>query len=193
MYVVDTSVAAELMRPEPMPAVVAWIAERDAEELYLTAVSAAELLYGVSILPAGRRRRRVRVPEVMNAQFCEAGQPAQLSPLVVGRTEEGIRLLARDHSVVAGNLGKHFIHRGRERHHACARLTVAQPQLSRCAVDIVPLEIQDLAFAAAGQHQQTDRRNRRRMHRAAGLRLIEHRAEAPNSSDVRKRSCCRSG
>ncbi len=56
MFVIDTNVASELMRPYPAPAVAAWVAERDAEDLYLTAVSEAELLYGVAVLPAGRRR-----------------------------------------------------------------------------------------------------------------------------------------
>ncbi len=56
MFVIDTNVASELMRPEPAPTVAAWIAERGAEEFYLTAVSEAELLYGVAIMPAGRRR-----------------------------------------------------------------------------------------------------------------------------------------
>ena len=59
MYVIDTNVASELMRPSPAPAVAAWIAARDAEELYLTAVSEAELLYGVAIVPAGRRRNEL--------------------------------------------------------------------------------------------------------------------------------------
>ena len=59
MYVIDTNVASELMRPSPSPAVAAWIAARDAEDLYLTAVSEAELLYGVVIVPAGRRRNEV--------------------------------------------------------------------------------------------------------------------------------------
>ena len=56
MFVIDTNVASELMRSAPAPTVAAWIAERDAEELFLTAVSEAELLYGVAIMPAGRRR-----------------------------------------------------------------------------------------------------------------------------------------
>ena len=56
MFVIDTNVASELMRSAPAPMVAAWIAERDAEELFLTAVSEAELLYGVAIMPAGRRR-----------------------------------------------------------------------------------------------------------------------------------------
>ncbi len=56
MLVIDTNVASELMRPVPTPTVAAWIAERDATEMYLTAVSEAELRFGVAILPAGRRR-----------------------------------------------------------------------------------------------------------------------------------------
>ena len=56
MFILDTNVASELMRPAPNPTVAAWIAGQDAEEMYLTAVSEAELLYGVAIMPAGRRR-----------------------------------------------------------------------------------------------------------------------------------------
>ena len=56
MLVIDTNVASELMRPVPAPTVAAWIAEHDAAEMYLTAVSEAELRFGVAILLAGRRR-----------------------------------------------------------------------------------------------------------------------------------------
>ncbi len=56
MFAIDTNVASELMRPEPTLAVAAWIAERDAQEMYLTAVSEAELRYGVAIMPVGKRR-----------------------------------------------------------------------------------------------------------------------------------------
>ena len=56
MLVIDTNVASELMRPAPNPRVAAWIAECDAAAMYLTAVTEAELRFGVAILPAGRRR-----------------------------------------------------------------------------------------------------------------------------------------
>ena len=56
MFVLDTNVASEIMRPAPASTVMAWIAGRNAEELFLTAISEAELLYGVAIMPAGRRR-----------------------------------------------------------------------------------------------------------------------------------------
>ena len=56
MLVLDTNVASELMRPEPASEVADWISEREATEMFLTAVSEAELLYGIAIIPAGRRR-----------------------------------------------------------------------------------------------------------------------------------------
>ena len=56
MLVIDTNVASDLMRPAPTPSVAAWIAERDAATMFLTAVSEAELRFGVAILPPGRRR-----------------------------------------------------------------------------------------------------------------------------------------
>lgn len=60
MFVMDTNVASELMRPEPTPSVAAWIGERNARDMYLTAVSEAELLYGVAIMPAGKRRNALQ-------------------------------------------------------------------------------------------------------------------------------------
>ena len=56
MFAIDTNVASKLMRPDPTPVVAAWIDDRDAQEMFLTAVTEAELLYGVAIMPAGRRR-----------------------------------------------------------------------------------------------------------------------------------------
>ena len=56
MFALDTNVSSELMRPEPTSAVAAWFAQRDAQEIYLTAASEAELRYGVAIMPVGKRR-----------------------------------------------------------------------------------------------------------------------------------------
>ena len=59
MYAIDTNVASELMRPRPVPSVAAWIAERNAGDMLLTAITEAELRYGVAIVPAGRRRNEL--------------------------------------------------------------------------------------------------------------------------------------
>ena len=69
MYVIDTNVASELMRPNPALSVSAWVAGRDAQELYLTAVSEAELRYGVAIMPVGRRRNALEIAMIRWLEF----------------------------------------------------------------------------------------------------------------------------
>lgn len=56
MIVLDTNVVSELMRAAPDPAVVAWVDDHSPGLFALTAISAAELWFGVARLPAGRRR-----------------------------------------------------------------------------------------------------------------------------------------
>ena len=70
MFLPDKNVASELMWPVPAVAVTAWIAERDAENLLLTAVSEAELLYCVAIMPLGKRRNRL---EAAMTRWLEVG------------------------------------------------------------------------------------------------------------------------
>ena len=56
MIVIDTNVLSELMRPEPSPTVRAWILRAGSDMLRITAVTRAEILAGIFILPSGRRR-----------------------------------------------------------------------------------------------------------------------------------------
>ncbi|MCY4098276.1 MAG: type II toxin-antitoxin system VapC family toxin [Rhodospirillales bacterium] len=59
MVVIDTNVVSELMRPTLEPAVMAWFSRQDSGDLYLTAISEAELRAGAAILPSGHRRDRL--------------------------------------------------------------------------------------------------------------------------------------
>lgn len=56
MFVLDTNVVSELMRPKPHPVIASWIAERATSSLFLTAVTEAELRFGLAIMPTGRHR-----------------------------------------------------------------------------------------------------------------------------------------
>jgi toxin FitB len=56
MIVLDTNVVSEAMKPNPNPVVQAWLDEQAAETLYLSSVTLAELLFGISSLSAGRRK-----------------------------------------------------------------------------------------------------------------------------------------
>jgi predicted nucleic acid-binding protein len=57
MILLDTNVVSEAMKPEPHPAVRAWLDEQAAETIYLSSVTLAELLFGIGALPTGRRKR----------------------------------------------------------------------------------------------------------------------------------------
>ncbi len=56
MFVLDTNVVSELMRPRPEPAVERWVGQHPASSLYFTAIGEAELRYGVAVMPNGARR-----------------------------------------------------------------------------------------------------------------------------------------
>ena len=56
MILLDTNVASEAIKPEPHPSVLAWLDAQAAETLFLSSVTVAGLLFGVSALPDGRRK-----------------------------------------------------------------------------------------------------------------------------------------
>ena len=56
MIILDTNVLSELMKPMPSPLVSTWVARQPATELFTTAISEAEIFFGVQLLPAGKRR-----------------------------------------------------------------------------------------------------------------------------------------
>ncbi|MCE5361239.1 type II toxin-antitoxin system VapC family toxin [Candidatus Igneacidithiobacillus taiwanensis] len=56
MIVLDTNVISELWKIEPNPNVLTWIDAQAVETLYLTAITVAELRYGLATMPAGKRR-----------------------------------------------------------------------------------------------------------------------------------------
>ena len=56
MIILDTNVISELMRAAPAAAVMRWMNARPASSLYVTSITQAEILYGIQILPKGKRR-----------------------------------------------------------------------------------------------------------------------------------------
>jgi predicted nucleic acid-binding protein len=60
MIILDTNVISEAMKPESNPVVRRWLNEQPSESLYLTAVTLAELLFGIGVLPEGRRKKMLK-------------------------------------------------------------------------------------------------------------------------------------
>ena len=65
MIVIDTNVVSELMRPSPAQTVLDWARSHDPRELCTTAVTVAEIRYGIERLREGRRK------EVLKAAVAE--------------------------------------------------------------------------------------------------------------------------
>lgn len=61
MIILDTNVVSEPFRTLAEPRVIAWLDAQDRSELWLTAITAAELYAGVNKLPQGVRRSALQV------------------------------------------------------------------------------------------------------------------------------------
>ena len=73
MIVLDTNVLSEVITPEPSARVVAWMLRESPFSLYTTSISQAELLYGVELLPKGRRRSALHaaVVKMLSEDFAD--------------------------------------------------------------------------------------------------------------------------
>jgi predicted nucleic acid-binding protein len=109
MIVLDTNVISELMRSEPHPAVVAWVASHPSATFCTTSVNKAEILYGILALPHGRRRTAlVAAAEAMFAEdladrilpFDEAAAD-RYAEIVVARRRAGRPIEALDALIAA--------------------------------------------------------------------------------------------
>jgi len=59
MIVLDTNVISELLRPKPDGAVESWLADLPPASVFTTAITEAEILYGVHLLPDGKRKNEL--------------------------------------------------------------------------------------------------------------------------------------
>ncbi|WP_434986877.1 type II toxin-antitoxin system VapC family toxin [Vreelandella zhaodongensis] len=74
MIVLDTNVISEPLRQAPENRVTEWIDAQALETLYLSAITVAELRFGLASLPSGKRRDRL-----------QASLEKQVLPLFAGR------------------------------------------------------------------------------------------------------------
>ena len=59
MIVLDTNVISELLRPKPDGTVEGWLADQPPASVFTTAITEAEILYGVRLLPDGKRKQEL--------------------------------------------------------------------------------------------------------------------------------------
>ena len=115
MIVLDTNVLSELIRRDPDEGVLRWMDSLDATTIATTAITAAELLYGIARLPAGRRRdllseatHRVIEDDLGGrVEPFDASSAGHYAALVSGRDREGRPIGFADGQIAAicRNLG----------------------------------------------------------------------------------------
>ena len=58
-YLLDTDIVSNATKPAPSPSLLAWMARQVDEELFISALTVAEIRRGILEMPAGRRRGRL--------------------------------------------------------------------------------------------------------------------------------------
>lgn len=109
MIVLDTNVLSELMRAAPDAQVESWVARRPASSLFVTTVTQAEILYGVALLPPGKRRDRLRVAVdgLFEQDFAERLLPfdeaaaREFAGIASGRKRRGLPISQFDAQIAA--------------------------------------------------------------------------------------------
>jgi toxin FitB len=95
IIVLDTNVLSELFKPAPHPDMTAWRRSHVGETV-ISAVTKAELLYGIEKLPEGARRRRL---EVAVRETFAVYQPSAVLPFDDAAATEYARITAHRESI----------------------------------------------------------------------------------------------
>lgn len=108
-FLLDTNVLSELMRSTVAPEVLAWFASRAASPMYTSSINQAEVLTGIALLPAGRRRDALaRAAQTMFAEdFAgrilnfDSAAAEHYASIVAGRTALGRPISTEDGQIAA--------------------------------------------------------------------------------------------
>jgi toxin FitB len=92
VIVLDTNVLSEALKPSSSGIVLRWLAAQEPSAVYVTTITQAEMLYGIEVLPAGKRKARLSA--VITQLFAEDFQ-GRILPF----DEESARVFAK---IVAG-------------------------------------------------------------------------------------------
>jgi toxin FitB len=109
VIILDTNVISELTRRVPDPGVLSWLDSLPTEDTAITAVTAAELLYGVRRMPDGRRKTELTeaVHALINDDFRDRVEPFDVlaadyyADVVIGRERAGHPVSTHDAQIAA--------------------------------------------------------------------------------------------
>ena len=108
MSILDTNVLSEAFKPSPSKVVLAWLAAQEPLSVFTTTVTQAEVLYGIEMLPAGKRRSALAaaVDRVFAAEFRSRILPfdedaARAYPIIVAARNDLGRPISQFDAMIA--------------------------------------------------------------------------------------------
>ena len=116
-FMLDTNVLSELMREKPAVAVLNWFAQNTHSVMHISAVTQAEILTGIALLPAGKRRTALALAaeEMFEQDFADhclafdAAAAKNYALIVSARTRHGQPISTEDAQIAATALAKGLI------------------------------------------------------------------------------------
>jgi predicted nucleic acid-binding protein len=114
--ILDTNVLSELMRSQPDPVVVEWFARQTAVTFYTTAITQAEILLGIALLPAGKQRETLAdaAGKMFSEDFIGRCLPFdescsnQYASVVANRRRSGFSITTEDAQIAAIALSRNL-------------------------------------------------------------------------------------
>lgn len=107
--ILDTNVLSELMRAQPAPVVVDWFSRQGEVTFYTTTITQAEILLGIALLPAGKRRDLLAdaAEKMFQEDFSDNCLPfdescaAPYASVVASRRRSGFSMTTEDAQIAA--------------------------------------------------------------------------------------------
>lgn len=109
MIVLDTNVLSEIMKPAPDTRVLEWVESVPTRQTAITAITVAEILYGIGRMPDGARQRKLMLAAeaIFDEDFrdrilvFDAGAAVEYAAVVVEREAAGRPISMADAQIAA--------------------------------------------------------------------------------------------
>ena len=109
MILLDTNILSELMRSKPNTRVVQWLDAQREWDVWISAITVAEIRLGISLLPDGKRKQSLEdlSEEMFQEDFTDRCLPFdyeaanEYARIVVERNQQGLPISVEDSQIAA--------------------------------------------------------------------------------------------